>query len=39
MSYFRRKKYCRFSAEGMTEIDYRDITLLQNYVSETGNCS
>ena len=36
MSYFRRKKYCRFSAEGMTEIDYRDITLLKNYVSETG---
>ncbi|MCK5717074.1 MAG: 30S ribosomal protein S18 [Thiomargarita sp.] len=34
--YFRRKKYCRFTAEGITEIDYKDITLLKGYVSETG---
>lgn len=34
--YFRRKKYCRFTAEGITEIDYKDLALLKNYVSETG---
>lgn len=33
----RRRKYCRFSAEGMTEIDYKDTKLLQNYITETGN--
>ncbi len=31
----RRRKYCRFSAEGMTEIDYKDVKLLQNYITET----
>jgi small subunit ribosomal protein S18 len=34
--FFRRKKYCRFSAEGVTEIDYKDINTLKNYISETG---
>ncbi len=34
--YFRRKKYCRFTAEGVKEIDYKDIATLKNYVSETG---
>jgi small subunit ribosomal protein S18 len=34
--YFRRKKYCRFTAEGIEEIDYKDIGILKNYVSETG---
>ncbi len=34
--YFRRKKYCRFTAEGITEIDYKDLNLLKNYVTETG---
>ena len=34
--YFRRRKYCRFTAEGITEIDYKDLALLKNYVSETG---
>jgi len=23
--YFRRRKYCRFTAEGITEIDYKDL--------------
>lgn len=35
-AYFRRKKMCRFSAEGSNEIDYKDINLLKNYISETG---
>ena len=34
--FFRRKKYCRFTAEGVKEIDYKDIATLKQYVSETG---
>ena len=34
--YFRRRKYCRFTAEGISEIDYKDINLLEQYVTETG---
>lgn len=34
--YFRRKKYCRFTAEGIKEIDYKDIAMLRNYITETG---
>lgn len=34
--YFRRKRYCRFTAEGITEIDYKDLTTLKAYLSETG---
>jgi len=34
--YFRRRRYCRFTAEGITEIDYKDLTLLKAYVSESG---
>jgi small subunit ribosomal protein S18 len=34
--YFRRRKYCRFTAEGVKEIDYKDLDTLRNYVTETG---
>ena len=34
--YFRRKRYCRFTAEGVEEIDYKDLNTLKNYVSENG---
>ena len=34
--FFRRRKYCRFTAEGVTQIDYKDIEVLKGYVSETG---
>jgi small subunit ribosomal protein S18 len=34
--FFRRKKFCRFTAEGVKEIDYKDITILKNYITETG---
>jgi len=34
--YFRRKRYCRFTAEGITEIDYKDLNLLKAFVSESG---
>lgn len=33
---FRKKRYCRFTAEGVTEIDYKDIETLREFVSETG---
>lgn len=34
--YFRRRKFCRFTAEGVKEIDYKDVATLKNYVTETG---
>ncbi|HEY8555098.1 MAG TPA: 30S ribosomal protein S18 [Burkholderiales bacterium] len=34
--YFRRKKYCRFTAEGITEVDYKDLAMLKSFISETG---
>lgn len=34
--YFRRRKYCRFTAEGIAEIDYKDLELLKGFVTETG---
>ncbi|HEY2394685.1 MAG TPA: 30S ribosomal protein S18 [Rudaea sp.] len=34
--FFRRKKFCRFTAEGVVEIDYKDLNTLRQYISETG---
>ena len=34
--FFRRKRYCKFTAEGITEVDYKDLELLKGFVSETG---
>ena len=34
--FFRRKRYCRFTAEGVEEIDYKDLDTLKEYVTETG---
>ncbi len=33
--YFHRKRYCRFTAEGVKEIDYKDLDTLKQYVTET----
>ena len=33
---FGRKRYCRFTAEGVKEIDYKDLDLLKQYITETG---
>ncbi|MEE9552262.1 MAG: 30S ribosomal protein S18 [Gammaproteobacteria bacterium] len=33
---FRRKRFCWFTAEGIDEIDYKDLHILKNYVTETG---
>ena len=32
----RKKKFCRFTVEKFTEIDYKDAELLKSYISETG---
>ena len=34
--YFRRRKFCKFTAEGTIQIDYKDLETLKAYVSETG---
>ena len=33
---FRRRKFCRFTAEGITEIDYKDINIRQQDAGESG---
>ena len=35
-NYFRRRKFCRFTAEGVQEIDYKDVATLKNYITEAG---
>lgn len=35
-SAFRRRKFCRFTAEGVTEIDYKDLQTLKSYILDTG---
>ena len=32
----RRHKYCRFTALGVSEIDYKDLDTLKSYITETG---
>lgn len=34
--FFRRRKTCPFSGENAQTIDYKDVKLLQKYVSERG---
>ena len=34
--FFRRRKTCPFSGEGAPKIDYKDVRLLQRYISERG---
>lgn len=34
--FVRRKKFCRFTADDAAQIDYKDLTVLKNYVTETG---
>ncbi|MDD2342236.1 30S ribosomal protein S18 [uncultured Tolumonas sp.] len=34
--FFRRRKFCRFTAERVIEIDYKDTVTLKNYVTESG---
>ncbi|NNE38219.1 MAG: 30S ribosomal protein S18 [Gammaproteobacteria bacterium] len=34
--YFRKKRFCKFTAEGFEEIDYKDLNTLKGYITETG---
>ncbi|MBP7546879.1 MAG: 30S ribosomal protein S18 [Corallincola sp.] len=34
--YFRRRKFCRFKAEGVKQIDYKDVATLKAYITENG---
>ncbi|HEB54886.1 SSU ribosomal protein S18p @ SSU ribosomal protein S18p, zinc-independent [hydrothermal vent metagenome] len=34
--FFRRRKFCRFTADGIKEIDYKDLALLKANVTESG---
>jgi small subunit ribosomal protein S18 len=33
---FKRRKFCRFTAEGVKEIDYKDVDVLKDFVQENG---
>jgi small subunit ribosomal protein S18 len=33
---YKRRKYCRFSAEGIDQVDYKDVNLLKDFISENG---
>src|SRR6201989_1980273 len=34
--YFRRKKVCRFCVEKIDDINYKDVKMLGNFISERG---
>lgn len=36
MSRFFRRRYCRFTAEGIEQIDYKDLATLQANITESG---
>lgn len=33
---FKRRKYCRFTAEKIEWIDYKDVDLLKDFITENG---
>lgn len=33
---FKRRKFCRFTAEKIQEIDYKDVELLKDFINENG---
>lgn len=33
---FKRKKFCRFTAEGIKTVDYKDVELLKDFINENG---
>ena len=34
--FFRRRKYCKFTTDGIEQVDYKDLGMLKGYVTETG---
>ncbi|MCB1956137.1 MAG: 30S ribosomal protein S18 [Rhodocyclaceae bacterium] len=33
---FKRRKFCRFSAEKIEEVDYKDVDLLKDFITENA---
>ena len=33
---FKRRRFCRFTAEKIKEIDYKDVELLKDFINENG---
>jgi small subunit ribosomal protein S18 len=33
---FKRRKFCRFSAEKIEQVDYKDVDLLRDFITENG---
>jgi small subunit ribosomal protein S18 len=33
---FRRRKFCRFTAENIKQVDYKDIGILKDFINENG---
>jgi small subunit ribosomal protein S18 len=33
---FKRRKFCRFTAEKIAEVDYKDINILKEFITENG---
>ncbi len=34
--FVRRRKYCRFTAEKVEQVDYKEIAVLKDFITETG---
>ena len=33
---YKRRRYCSFSAEGIKQVDYKDVDLLKDFITENG---
>ena len=33
---FRRRKFCRFTADKIKQVDYKDIAILKDFINENG---
>lgn len=33
---FKRRKFCRFTAEGIQQVDYKSVDLLKDFIAENG---
>lgn len=33
---FKRRKFCRFTAEGIQQVDYKSVDLLKEFITENG---
>ncbi len=34
--FMKRRKFCRFTVEGIEHVDYKDVDLLRDFITETG---